>query len=140
MSAGGAWSQTGPLVAFEVANGAIEAPLDGRRGDVARGRDVAINRGEGACLLCHTVPAPPGDERTRFMGNIGPPLAGVGARLSAGQLRLRLVDSTQLNPDTVMPAYYRVEGLNQVATAYRGKPLLTPQQIEDAVVWLSTLK
>ena len=74
------------------------------------------------------------------MGNIGPPLAGVGKRLNASQLRLRLVDSTRINPQSVMPAYYRTEGLNQVASAYRGKPLLTVQQIEDVIVYLQTLR
>jgi sulfur-oxidizing protein SoxX len=135
----GAWGQA-PLVPFKVTGNAIEAPLTDRPGDAARGRDVVLNRNEGGCLLCHAVPATPGDERTRFMGNLAPPLAGVGARLSAAQLRLRLVDSMRVNPDTIMPSYYRVEGLNQVAAAFRGKPLLSAQQIEDAVAWLSTLK
>ena len=74
------------------------------------------------------------------MGNIAPPLAGVGARLAVGQMRLRLVDSTLVNPDSVMPPYYRVEGLHQVAPAWRGKPILNAQQIEDMVAWLLTLK
>lgn len=140
MAAGGTWAQTEPLVAFKVTQDAIETPLTGRAGDAARGRDVVVNRNEGGCLLCHIVPAAPADERTRFMGNLAPPLAGVGGRLTAGQLRLRLVDSTVLNPATIMPSYYRTEGLNQVAAAFRGKPLLTAQQIEDAVAWLTTLK
>jgi sulfur-oxidizing protein SoxX len=128
-----------PPVAYKVNANSIQEPLTTEPGDVARGRDVVLNRNEGGCLLCHAVPRD-NDERTRFMGDIAPPLAGVGARLSAGQLRLRLVDSTLLNPVTVMPAYYRVDGLNQVAAAYRGKPILTAQQIEDAVAYLSTLK
>ena len=74
------------------------------------------------------------------MGNIGPPLAGVGARLSAGQMRLRLIDSTLINPQSVMPAYYRVEGLHQVGQNYRGKPILDAQQIEDVIAYLQTLK
>jgi sulfur-oxidizing protein SoxX len=86
--------------------------------------------------LCHTGPA----AGATPLGNIGPPLAGVGKRLNASQLRLRLVDSTRINPQSVMPAYYRTEGLNQVASAYRGKPLLTVQQIEDVIVYLQTLR
>jgi sulfur-oxidizing protein SoxX len=74
------------------------------------------------------------------MGNIGPPLAGVGARLSEGQLRLRIVDSMRLNRDTIMPSYYRVDGLNLVAEAWRGKPVLTAQQVEDTVAYLLTLR
>ena len=84
--------------------------------------------------MCHEVPG-----ETRF-GNIAPPLAGAGAKLSPGQLRLRVADSTRVNPDTPMPAYYRTEGLRQVAAAYRGKPVLTAQQVEDVVAYLSTLK
>jgi sulfur-oxidizing protein SoxX len=74
------------------------------------------------------------------MGDLGPALAGVGSRLSAGQIRLRIVDAMRLNPDTIMPSYYRVDGLNQVAEAWRGKPVLTAQQIEDAIAYLQTLR
>ena len=91
---------------------------------------------ESNCLLCHTVPDPGG----RAMGDIGPPLAGVGGRLSAGQLRLRIVDSTRINPQTPMPAYYRVDGLNGVAAAFRGKPILSAQEVEDVVAYLVTLR
>ena len=74
------------------------------------------------------------------MGNLAPPLGGAGARLSEGQLRLRIVDSMRLNPQTIMPSYYRVDGLNQVAAALRGKPVLTAQQVEDVVAYLLTLR
>lgn len=74
------------------------------------------------------------------MGDLGPSLAGVGSRLSAGQIRLRIVDAMRLNPDTIMPSYYRVDGLNQVAEAWRGKPVLSAQQIEDAIAYLQTLR
>ncbi len=67
-------------------------------------------------------------------------LSGVGARLSEGQLRLRIVDSVRLNRDTIMPSYYRMDGLNQVAAAWRGKPVLTAQQVEDVVAYLLTLR
>jgi sulfur-oxidizing protein SoxX len=76
---------------------------------------------------------------TRF-GNIAPPLSGVGAKLSPGQLRLRVADSSRVNPQTPMPSYYRTEGLRQVAAAYRGRPILSAQQVEDVVAFLATLK
>jgi sulfur-oxidizing protein SoxX len=74
------------------------------------------------------------------MGNLAPPLNGVGARLSEGQMRLRIVDSLRVNRDTIMPSYYRTEGLSRVAEPWRGKPILTAQQVEDAVAYLMTLR
>ena len=93
-------------------------------------------RESGNCYLCHTVP----DAGTVPVGNIGPSLAGVGARASIAQLRLRIVDSARINARSVMPAYYRIEGLQQVAAAYRDKPLLTAQQVEDVVAYLAQLQ
>ncbi len=74
------------------------------------------------------------------MGNLASPLGGVGARLGEGQLRLRIVDSMWLNSQTIMPSYYRVDGLNNVAAAWRGKPVLTAQQVEDTIAYLLTLR
>jgi sulfur-oxidizing protein SoxX len=119
---------------FETVGDAIPSSLAAEPGDVARGRSIVVNRDQGGCTLCHEVPG-----ETRF-GNIAPPFAGVGAKLSAGQLRLRVADSSRVNPDTPMPAYYRTEGLRQVASAYRSKPVLTAQQVEDVVAYLATLK
>ena len=104
-------------------------------GDPVRGREVVLSR-EYNCLLCHAVP----ETGVRFMGNVGPPLAGVGARLDEGQIRLRIVDTVRLNPGSVMPSYYRVEGLNQVAAAWRGRTVLTAQQVEDTIAYLLTLR
>ncbi|MFZ0122817.1 MAG: sulfur oxidation c-type cytochrome SoxX, partial [Xanthobacteraceae bacterium] len=59
---------------------------------------------------------------------------------SIGQLRLRIVDASRLTPNTIMPPYYRVDGLTRVAASYRGKPILSAEQIEDVVAFLSTLK
>lgn len=114
---------------------AIRNRLVAAPGDAARGKQVVVSR-DSNCLLCHAVP----DAGTRFMGNLGPPLDGVGARLSEGQLRLRIVDSMRLNRDTVMPSYFRVDGLSRVAAAWRGKPVLTAQQVEDTVAYLVTLR
>ena len=74
------------------------------------------------------------------MGDLAPDLAGVGSRLSAGQIRLRIVDPGRLNPATIMPAYYRTEGLQRVSPAFRGKTILTAREIEDVVAFLVTLK
>jgi sulfur-oxidizing protein SoxX len=115
---------------------AIPASLTGAAGDSARGRAIVVDRQVGLCLLCHSGPFP----EQRFMGDLAPDLRGVGARLSAGQIRLRIADSSRVNPATIMPAYFKTEGLQRVAPAFRGKTVLTAQQIEDVVAFLVTLK
>jgi sulfur-oxidizing protein SoxX len=91
---------------------------------------------DGNCLLCHAVP----ETGARFMGDLGPALSGIGSRMSPGQMRLRLVDSMRINRETIMPSYYRIGGLSDVAQAYRGKPILTAQQIEDTIAYLVSLR
>jgi sulfur-oxidizing protein SoxX len=90
----------------------------------------------GLCLLCHSGPFP----EERFQGELATNLAGVGSRLSEAQIRQRIVDPARLNPATIMPAYHRTEGLTRVAPAFRGKPVLTAEQIEDVVAFLTTLR
>ena len=126
----------GSLPPYQIVGDAIPAALTGSTGDAARGRAIMLDRRLGACLLCHSGPFP----EEKFPGNLAPDLAGVGSRWSTGQLRLRLVDATRLNPDTIMPSYYRVDGLTRVGDAWRGKPILGAQQIEDVVAFLSTLR
>jgi sulfur-oxidizing protein SoxX len=118
------------------ANDAIPESLTGAKGDPARGRAIVANRQVGLCLLCHRGPFP--DER--FQGNLAPDLGGAGQRWSEGQLRLRIVDSGRVNPATIMPAYHRTEGLVRVAPAWRGRTILSAEQIEDVVAFLMTLK
>ncbi|WP_018263078.1 sulfur oxidation c-type cytochrome SoxX [Methylobacterium sp. WSM2598] len=113
---------------------AIPAPLTGTAGDPARGRAIAIDPRRGLCTLCHAGLG------GRPEGDVGPNLAGIGARLSPGQIRLRLVDGRVLNPDTIMPSYLRVEGLERVAPAWRGRPVLEAQEIEDVIAYLATLR
>ncbi len=124
------------LVPYEVSGDTIAVPLSGLQGDAARGRAIVASRQQGLCLLCHSGPIP----EERFQGTLAPSLAGAGARWNAAQLRLRLVDPQRLMPGSLMPAYYRVDGLQQVGAAWRGKPLLDAQQIEDVVAYLATLK
>jgi sulfur-oxidizing protein SoxX len=95
-----------------------------------------VDRRLGACLLFHTGPF----AEERFQGTLAPDLSGAGSRWSADQLRLRLVDAIRLNPDTIMPPYYRVEGLTRVGSNWAGRPILTDEQIEDVVAFLSTLR
>jgi sulfur-oxidizing protein SoxX len=122
------------LVSYRVVADGIPEPL--AVGDAARGRTLLAARDPANCVLCHAVP----DAAIPFAGNVGPPLAGVGARLSAPQLRLRVVDNLRVNPQTIMPSYYKVAGLEQVASAFRGKAILTAPQVEDVVAYLATLR
>lgn len=125
-----------PLRPYRIVGDAIPESLTGAAGDAGRGRTIVATRQQGLCLLCHTGPFP----EERFQGNLAPSLAGAGSRWSAGQLRLRLVDARRLNPDTIMPAYYKTTGLRRVVPALAGKPLLGAEQIEDVVSFLATLK
>ena len=110
--------------------------LTGAPGDPARGRAIVLSRQRGLCLLCHAGPFP----EERFQGNLAPDLAGVGGRLTGDQLRLRLVDGRRLNPGTIMPSYYRTEGLVRVGPAWQGRPILAAGEIEDVVAFLATLR
>jgi sulfur-oxidizing protein SoxX len=114
----------------------IAASLTGRPGDAVRGRAIVADRQRGLCLLCHSGPFP----EERFQGNLAPSLAGAGARLSEGQLRLRIVDSARVNAGTIMPPYHRTEGLTAVGAAWRGRPVLTAEEVEDVVAFLATLR
>jgi len=122
------------VVPYRVVGDEIPEPLAGLTGDPARGRAIAAGR-EGNCLACHRLPIP----EEEFHGDVGPDLGDVGDRLSAGQLRLRLVDPKRVKEDTVMPAFHVVDRLERVAHRYRGRPILGAQQVEDVVAYLKTL-
>jgi sulfur-oxidizing protein SoxX len=123
------------LVDYKVVGEAIPTPLTGTPGDPVKGRELVVKR-ETTCLLCHSGPFP--DQR--FQGNLSPDLTGTGSRWTQGELRLRMVDATRLNEATIMPPFYRIDGLNRVARNLRGKPILTAQEVEDVVAFLMTLK
>ena len=111
---------------------AVPASLSGVDGDAGRGRALFVSRDEGHCVLCHRIDGLDAE----FQGNVGPALTGIGSRLTAGQIRYRIIDAQRIWPDTVMPAYYRTEGLRRVEREYQGKPALDAQQIEDIVAFL----
>lgn len=133
LSPGIAASQS--LPPYVVTGDSIMESLTGAPGDAMRGRALVLNR-TNTCILCHSGPFP----EEKFQGDLAPNLAGSGSRWSVGQLRLRLVDASRLKPGTIMPSYYRVDGLDRVAQPWRGKPILSAEQIEDIVAYLATLR
>jgi L-cysteine S-thiosulfotransferase len=132
----GAAAAAQELRPYTATGDAIPQSLTGAPGNAERGLKIVTNRQVGLCLLCHSGPYP----GERFQGTMAPDLSGAGSRWNEGQLRLRIVDASHFNPDTIMPPYYRVDGLNRVAPNFRGKPILTAEQIEDVVAYLMTLK
>ena len=125
------------LVKFMVDDeSSIAQSLTGKPGDAVAGRKAAINRKQGNCLACHVMPIP----EQPFHGLIAPDLAGIASRYSEGELRLRVVDSKIINPDSFMPAFYRNEGFHRVLKKFKGKTILTAEQVEDIVAYLMTLK
>lgn len=110
--------------------------LTGQSGDAANGRKLVIDRKKGNCLACHAMPIPEEQDH----GKIGPDLSEVAARLDEAELRQRIIDSKVINPDTVMPAFHKTEGLHRVAKARVDTPILTAQEVEDVVAYLLTLK
>ncbi|PKU22432.1 sulfur oxidation c-type cytochrome SoxX [Telmatospirillum siberiense] len=125
-----------PLQPYAVVGDSIPRPLTGQPGDPDAGRRIVADRQEGLCLLCHSGPFP----EQPLQGDLAPALDGAGERWSSGQLRLRIVDARRVSPGTIMPSYYRTQGLVQVAPAFVGRPILTAEQIEDVVAYLATLR
>ncbi|WP_119388393.1 sulfur oxidation c-type cytochrome SoxX [Taklimakanibacter lacteus] len=125
-----------PLRSYSIAGDAIVQPLTGHPGDASRGRTLLANRQASLCLLCHQAPVP----EPHAQGTLAPDLSGVGGRLSEGQIRLRIVDMAHISPSTIMPSYYRISDHPRTAEAWRGRPVLGAEDIEDIVAFLVTLK
>jgi sulfur-oxidizing protein SoxX len=119
-----------------VTGDAVVQSLTGSAGDPARGRAIIADRQKGFCLLCHGGPFP----EEPLQGNLAPSLEGAGSRWNEGQLRLRLMDNKRVNPESIMPAYHRIEGLNRVGATWRDRPILNAAEIEDVLAFLMGLK
>lgn len=120
------------------ASKAVDVPqsLTGAAGDAERGRALAWARDRGNCVACHAIPGP--DMATH--GNLGPPLKGIADRQGEGQIRARIVDARAFNPGSLMPSYYRTDGLKRVAKALAGRPVLSAAEVEDMVAFMLTLR
>ncbi len=123
------------LAPYKITGDGIAESLTGDSGDAARGRALVLARTT-TCILCHSGPFP----ETRFQGDLAPDLSGAGNRWTVSQLRLRMVDASRFNPETIMPSYYRDDGLVRVGRNFVGKPVLSATEIEDIVAFLATLR
>mgnify|MGYP001823550162 FL=1 len=122
---------------WDVKDVAIEEPLCGLDGDALRGKQIVSDSHLGNCLACHQLPIP----GIEAYGTIGPPLQGIASRYTQAQIRIRIVDTRNINPMSIMPGFYRDPRLiNRPGKPYRGKPFLTAQQVEDVIAYLVTLK
>lgn len=125
------------MAMYKVVKGeSIPKSLTGKAGDPASGRKLAIDRKKGNCLACHKMPIP----EQAFHGLVGPDLKGVAGRLSEGAIRLQIVNPKIVNPDTIMPAFYKKDGFTRVLKKFKGKTMLSAAQIEDLVAYVKTLK
>jgi sulfur-oxidizing protein SoxX len=124
--------------AVSFADGAVSQSLTGVAGDVDNGRKVFADRSLGNCLACHKV-----TEMTEhlFHGEVGPELDGVADRYDETQLRGIIVNAKQMfTEETIMPGFYSLEVGMNVRKDLVGKTILTPEQVEDVVAYLATLK
>jgi L-cysteine S-thiosulfotransferase len=118
-------------------NLAVQEPLGGLKGNAENGRKVAIDRSKGNCLACHKMPIPEED----FHGELGPSLEKVAKKFNEGKIRFRIINIQAINPRSLMPPFYKKpEQLNRVVEQYQGRTILTAQEVEDVVAYLTTLK
>ncbi len=125
------------LVKYEIVDNGISKSLTGKPGDAVKGEKTFMNRKLGNCLACHQVTALSSQP---FHGEIGPSLDGVANRYNEAQLRMQVVNAKVINPDTIMPAFYRTDGFERVLKKFQGKPILNAEQVEDIIAYLKTLK
>tara|TARA_B100001123_G_C15208231_1_gene986148 strand:- start:486 stop:965 length:480 start_codon:yes stop_codon:yes gene_type:complete len=120
---------------YKIEKNGIYEPLTDTAGNSVLGRAIVSGR-KANCLACHTAPIP----EEKFHGNFGPDLSGIGSRRTKAEIRLQLVIPRYFNPDSIMPSYFRIKGLRRVDPVYKGKTILSAQDIEDVVSYLATLK
>jgi len=97
----------------------LNSPLNG---DPARGRELALRRDKGYCVVCHQLPG------EQWPGTFGIPLAGYKLyRHADADVYQQIFDARVNNPNTAMPPY----GSNHI---------LNDQEIRDLVAYLQSLE
>ena len=105
------------------------------QGNIERGKKIFISR-KVNCLSCHEAPI----IEEKFQGNFGPPLSGIGSRYNKEELRLRVIDSKSINPDTIMPSYFKIIKFERTPREFLNRTILSAQEVEDLVEYLYSLK
>ncbi len=97
----------------------LTGPLNG---DAARGRDLAMRRDKGYCVVCHEVPG------EKWAGTVGMSLNHFSQHhYDDGRVYQQIFDSRVNNPNSAMPPY----GPNRI---------LNDQEIRDLVAFLQSLE
>lgn len=125
-----------PIVRYAVQGDTIASSLTGRPGDPEHCAALMRDRTRSLCALCHPGPF----TEAHLAGDLAPSLADVGTRLSPAQIRLRIIDVRTLSPGTMMPSFHEMPDASRVAAAWRDRPVLSGEEIEDIVAYLSILK
>ncbi|WP_162652116.1 sulfur oxidation c-type cytochrome SoxX [Lentilitoribacter sp. Alg239-R112] len=121
-----------------IVDGEVAMSLTGSAGNAEVGATVFGNKKLGNCLACH---ANKDMVKQLFHGDVGPEMDGVADRWEPQQLRAILVNSKAVFGDeTVMPGFYSLEVGQDVRKDLIGKTILSAEQIEDVIAYLSTLK
>ena len=121
-----------------IEDGQVAKPISDAPASVADGRKFFADRKLGNCLACH---ANSDMSDQLFHGEVGPSLDGVADRWTPAQLRAIVVNSKAVfGPQTVMPGFYSLDVGAHVADQFKGKTILTAEQVESIVAYLATLK
>ena len=109
--------------------------IEDLKGNKEKGKKIFISR-KVNCLSCHEAPI----IEEKFQGNFGPSLSGIGSRYNKEELRLRVIDAKSINPDSIMPSYFKKIKFERTPAIFFNKPILSAQEVEDLVEYLYSLK
>ena len=61
-------------------------------------------------------------------------------RLNREEIRLRVIDSKLINPESIMPSYFKKINYARTPKVFLNKTILSAQEVEDIVEYLYSLK